>query len=106
MTGICLVVCSWFEYLNYMDAQMVVIFQNGFAEARNPLLRNRFEVIALEKSTDIKSKVLENLKRLGRQGSVLVKWKDQMYLCELKQNGEQYARMEIEYHPYSDKFTI
>ena len=89
-----------------MDAQLIVIFQNGFAEAREPRLRNRYEVIAVEKASDIKSKVIENLNRLGRQGAVLVKWKDQMYLCELKQNKQQYTRVEIDYHPHMAVFSL
>ena len=89
-----------------MDAQLIVIFQNGFAEAREPRFRNRYELIPVEKAAGIRSKVFENLKRLGRQGAVLVKWKDQLYLCELKQNKQEYVRVEIEYHPHADKFTI
>lgn len=89
-----------------MDAQLIVIFQNGFAEARDPRLRDRFELISVEKASDIKAKVLENLKRVGRKGSVLVKWKNQLYLCELKQNGSQYTRVEIDYHPYANKFEL
>lgn len=89
-----------------MDAQLVVIFQNGFAEAREPRLRDRFEVIAVEKAADIKSRIIENLRRLGRQGAVLAKWKDQLYLCELKQDKAGYTRIEIEYHPHADKFSI
>jgi len=89
-----------------MDAQLIVVFQNGFAEAREPKLRNRFELINVDKSVDIKSKILENLKRVGRSGAVLVKWKNQMYLCEMKQNGTSYTRVEINYHPYEKEFSI
>jgi hypothetical protein len=88
-----------------MDAQLIVVFQNGFAEAREPKLRNRFELIDVDKSAHIKSKILENLKRIGRAGALLVKWNSQLYICEMKQNGT-YTRVEISYHPHADKFTI
>jgi len=89
-----------------MDAQLIVVFQNGVAEAREPKLRNRFELINVDKASSIKPTVLANLKRIGRAGAVLVKWKGQLYLCEMKQNGQSYTRTEIQYHPYADQFTI
>jgi hypothetical protein len=89
-----------------MDAQLIIVMQNGFAEARDPRLRNRFEVVNVEKSADIKSQIWKHLLRVRRNGSVLVKWNGKMYQCEMKQDNRTYNRMEIEYHPHQDKFTI
>lgn len=89
-----------------MDAQLIVVFQNGYAEAREPRLRDRFELVNVEKSTDIKPLVWKNLQRLGRCGHVLVRWNGKVYQCEMKQDRKGYTRTEIEYHPHLTKFTI
>ena len=89
-----------------MDAQLIVVFQNGYAEAREPKLRNRFEVVNVDTIADIKKIIWAQLNRLDRQGHVVVKWNDEMFLCEMKQDRKGYNRVKIEYHPYQEHFTI
>jgi len=89
-----------------MDAQLIVVFQNGYAEARDPRLRNRFEVVNVAAAKDIKKTIWAQLIRLDRQGHVVVKWQGDMFLCEMKQDRKGYNRTEIEYHPYQAQFTI
>lgn len=89
-----------------MDAQLIVVFQNGYLEAREAQLRNRFEVINVEKSSDIKAMVWKNLLRMGQNGHVLVRWNGKTYQCEMKQDKKGYTRLEIDYHPHLSKFTI
>ena len=88
-----------------MDAQLIVVFQNGYIEARDPNLRDRFEVIGIEKAEDIKVEITKQLKRIGRKGHVLVRWNGKTYHCEMKSNGN-YIRTEIDYHPHLKHFTI
>lgn len=83
-----------------MEAQLVVVFQNGYAEARERNLRNRVEVVDVAKSSDIKSNIWTQLQRIGRQGHVLVNWHKKLFVCEMKQDGKGYTRTEVEYHPY------
>ena len=89
-----------------MDAQLIVVFQNGYAEAREPKLRNRFEVVNVDKIADSKKIIWAQLQRTDRQGHVVVKWKGDMYVCDMRQDRKGYTRMEVDYHPYQDKFTI
>lgn len=83
-----------------MEAQLVVVFQNGYAEARERKLRNRVEVIDIAKSSDIKSNIWTQLQRCGRAGHVLVSWHDKLFVCEMKQDLKGYTRMSVTYHPY------
>jgi hypothetical protein len=89
-----------------MEAQLVIVMQNGYAEAREPRLRNRFEVVDVEKAANIKAEVWKHLNRIGRNGCVLVRWNGKMYQCEMKADKKGYNRIEIDYHPHQDKFTI
>ncbi len=89
-----------------MDAQLIVVFQNGYAEAREPKLRNRFDVVDVDKIADVKKVIWTELNRLDRQGHVVVKWKGEMFLCEMKQDRKGYIRTAIDYHPYQEHFTI
>jgi len=89
-----------------MDAQLIVVFQNGYAEARELKLRNRFEVVNVDKLADIKKIIWAQLNRLDRQGHVVVKWKGDMFICEMKQDRKGYIRTAIEYHPHQMEFTI
>jgi len=89
-----------------MDAQLIVVFQNGYAEAREPKLRDRREVINVAAAKDIKNIIWAQLKRMDRQGHVLVKWNGQMFICEMKQDRKGYTRVEVDYHPEQGKFTI
>ena len=84
--------------------QIITIITNSYAQARNSALRNRFEVIAVDKSENLKKEIWQQLLRVGRGGGVLVKWQDKLYLCEMKQDLKGYTRTEIEYHPYMNQF--
>lgn len=89
-----------------MEAQLLVVYQNGVEEARNLNRRGITERIDVEKTEDIKGLVWKHLCQVKRNGAVLVKWQDELYLCEMKQNLQGYNRMKIEYHPYQKQFTI
>jgi hypothetical protein len=89
-----------------MEAQLLVVYQNGFAEAREPKLRDRFEVIDIKTVAEIKTEIWRQLNRLNRAGHILVRWNDKTYLCEMKQDKKGYTRTEIEYHPYLKHFSI
>ena len=89
-----------------MEAQLIVVFQNGYAEARDRKLRDRFEVIAVNKIEDIKTVIWQQLQRLGRNGHVLVRWHKKLFVCEMKQDEKNYIRMEVQYHPYIKHLTM
>ena len=89
-----------------MDAQIIVVFQNGYAEARDPKLRNRFELLNIPDKKEIKKVIWHNLLRVGRAGHVVVKWADKLFVCEMKEDKKGYTRTEVEYHPYGDQFEI
>jgi hypothetical protein len=89
-----------------MIAQVMVVFQNGIAEARTPSLRNKYQLFDVDKAGDIKGKIWECLQMVGRNGHVLVKWNGKLYMCDMKANLKGYTRIELEYHPNKDKFSL
>lgn len=89
-----------------MIAQVMVVFQNGISEARNPNTRNRYQIFDVDKVEDIKGKIWECLQMVGRNGHVLTKWNGKLYMCDMKANSKGYTRIELEYHPHQSKFTI
>lgn len=89
-----------------MEAQLLVVYQNGVEEARDLNRRGITERIDVEKSEDIKGLVWKHLLQVKRNGHVLVKWKDNLYICEMKQDLKSYFRTEIPYHPLKRQFSI
>lgn len=89
-----------------MDAQLILVMGNGYAEAREPRLRNRYEVVDIPDKKDIKTVIWRELCRIGRQGHVVVKWQGQKYVCEMREDKTGYSRVEVDYHPYGDRFSI
>jgi hypothetical protein len=82
------------------------VVENGYAEARTPSLLNRFELVNVEKASDIKNEIWKQLLRVLRKGAVLVKWQGKMYLCEMKADKKGYNRIEIDYHPHMNAFSL
>ena len=89
-----------------IEAQLIVIAQNGYMEARENVARNRYEVVNVETTKQIQPEIWKRLRGGKRQVSVLVKWHGKLYLCELKIDGRNYTRVEVDYHPYQDRFTL
>jgi hypothetical protein len=89
-----------------MKAQIILVARNGYAEARDPKLRDRHEMITILNESEIKDTILSNLLRVGREGHVVAKWNNKLFVCEMKQNRRNYTRVEVEYHPFMEKFEI
>jgi len=89
-----------------MEAQILIVFQNGHDEAVLPNTRNRSTKLDVEKAADLKNLIWTQLKTIGRNGHILVRWQGKTYLCEMKQDKTGYTRTEIEYHPHMNRFTI
>lgn len=90
-----------------MEAQLIVVWQNGYEQAHNPHSPIIPSVINIDQVSEIKNKIAFLLKNVvGRNGHVLVKWNGKMYVCEMKQNLKDYSRIEVEYHPHQSKFSI
>lgn len=87
-----------------MVAKLIVIPHNGYYEAHDPSIRDRYETLSVPNDDDIKMVIWEHLQKTGRDGCVLVKYNNRMFLCEMKQNRKGYTKAEIKYHPYQDKF--
>lgn len=83
-----------------MSADLLLVYENGYAEAREPSLRDRFEVERDVAEDMIKSRIEALLDKANtRRGHVLVKWHDKMYVCEKRLSGRGYTKQTISYHP-------
>jgi hypothetical protein len=90
-----------------MDGQLIVVEYNNRKNAFEGE-RNKHKVLNIENKLDIAQMIEAQLNLIKEGGYVLIKYAGMMYLCERDNTNRKkpYRKHRIEYHPFSDLFSI
>jgi len=88
-----------------MIASMIPIRFNNNKNIVNNILENNETIITVYDKNDIKLNI-ENILFNFNYNSVLVKFNNEMFVCEpISATEKRYSRRKIFYHPLMDKFN-
>ena len=88
-----------------MIASMIPIRFNNNKNIINNTLENNETIITVDDKNDIKINI-ENILFNFKYNSVLVKFNNEMFVCEqISATEKRYSRRKIFYHPLMDKFN-
>ncbi len=91
--------------MNNNSANLLLVYLNGYAAARDLSLRDRTEILKDVSEAYIKPTILSLLQKVnGRQGYVLVRWHDKRFVCE-PHRKKGYVRVDVQHHPLESKLV-